>query len=150
MSDFEIFDVILGNLPESSLGERGNASEIDVYLESRRQQQNTNLVGDNFRLLLNTDVSDKNEITAETSRAINSDISLQISRKLEEIKSYLNSYILEVINSAIEERCYQASKLHCEVGKRLQAQNESFGQMDYVQAKLAKWLDKLRKTFPGS
>ena len=35
---------------------------------------------------------------------MNSEISSQMSRKIEEMKSDLNSHILEVINSAIEEK----------------------------------------------
>ena len=47
---------------------------------------------------------ENSEITAETSRMINTEISSQMSRKIEEMKSDLNSHILEVINSAIEEK----------------------------------------------
>ena len=49
-------------------------------------------------------MSENSEITVETSRMIYSEISSQMSRKMEEMKSDLNSHILEVINSAIEER----------------------------------------------
>ena len=57
-----------------------------------------------FKSLLNTNLSENSGITAATSRAINSEISSQMSRKLEEMKSDLNSHILNVIDSAIEEK----------------------------------------------
>ena len=49
-------------------------------------------------------MSENSEITVETSRMINSEILSQMSMKIEEMKSNLNSHVLEVINSAIEER----------------------------------------------
>ena len=44
------------------------------------------------------------EITAETRRAIKSENSSQMSRKLEEVKMDLNSHVFEGSNSAIEEK----------------------------------------------
>ena len=49
-------------------------------------------------------MSMNSEITVETRRAINSEISTQMSRRFEEIKSDLNSHILEVLNATIEEK----------------------------------------------
>ena len=62
------------------------------------------MVGGDFRTLFNTNASKNSEITVETSRAINSEISSQMSRKLEELKADLNSHIVDVINSALEEK----------------------------------------------
>ena len=70
-------------------------------LRSRRRQENTDLSGENIRSSLNANMSVNSEITAETSRAINSQFSTRMSR-FEEIKSDLNSHILEVLNAAIE------------------------------------------------
>ena len=53
---------------------------------------------------MNTNLSENSEIIVETSRAISSEISSQMSRKLEEMELDLNSHILEVINSAIDEK----------------------------------------------
>ena len=50
-------------------------------------------------------MSVNSEITAETSRAINSETSTQMSRRFEEIIFDLNSHILELLNEAIEEKC---------------------------------------------
>ena len=61
--------------------------------------------------ILNTNVSENSEITAETSRAINSDISSQMSRKLEEMKLVLDLHILDVMNSAIEEKVIPSIKM---------------------------------------
>ena len=44
------------------------------------------------------------EITTDTSRAINLEISSQMSTKLEEIRIYVYSHILEAINSAIDKK----------------------------------------------
>ena len=106
MSDIENLDVLLGSYSRNALEEQREASEIEIDLESRGHQQSTNLAGDNFRSLLKTDQIENSEITAEIRRAINPEISSQMSTKLEEIKSDLNSHILEVISSAIQEKVH--------------------------------------------
>ena len=95
---------MLGTYSRNELVEQENNSEIEMDLESRRRQEDTNFFGGNFRSSLNANMSVNSEITAETSRAINSEISTQMSRRLEEIRSDINSHILEVMNSAIEEK----------------------------------------------
>ena len=100
MPDVENLDVKLGSNSRNALAEQENNSEIDLDLESGRQQQSTSRTDNSFRSLFNT----KSEITAETNRMIISEVSSQLSRKLEEMKSDLNSHIVEVINSAIEEK----------------------------------------------
>ena len=95
---------MLGSYSRNAHEEQGETSEIEIDLESRGHQQSTNLAGDNFRSLLNTNESENNEITAGTCRAINWKISSQMSRKLEEFKSDLNSHRLEVVSSAIQEK----------------------------------------------
>ena len=104
MSDVENLDVMLGNYSRNELAEQENNSEIDLDLESGRQQQSTSRTDNNFRSLLNTNLSENSEITTETNGMIIAEISSQMSRKLEKMKLYLNSYILEVITSAIEEK----------------------------------------------
>ena len=104
MSDVENLDIMLGTYSRKEVAELENNSEAGLDLEPGRRQQSTSGTIDNFRSLLNTNLSENSEITTATNRIINSEISSQISRKLEEMKSDLNSYILEVINFAIEEK----------------------------------------------
>ena len=77
-----------------------NTSENSEITEERE----TNSISGNFRSMLNINTSENSENTVETSRAINSEISSQMSRKLEEMKSDPNSHILNAIDSAIEEK----------------------------------------------
>ena len=104
MSDIENLDVMFENYRENEIRDQGDFDDIDLDLESGRQQQSTSCTDINYRSLLNTNLSENSESTAETNRMINSKISSQMSRKLEEMKSYLNSHILEEINSAIKEK----------------------------------------------
>ena len=103
MSDIESLDVMLGNFQQNDQVSDETASEADFDLESRRRQGGFDIVGGHFRTLFNTNTSEMIEITADTSRAFNSEISSQMSRKLEEKKSDLNSHIVYSINSALEE-----------------------------------------------
>ena len=104
MSDIENLDIMLGNYHESDQVRDENLSDTGLNLESRKSNKEVNSISGNFRTLLNTNVSENSEITVETSGAINSEISLQMSRKLEEMRSDLNSHISNAIDSAIEER----------------------------------------------
>ena len=63
-------DVMFGTPLKIILKE--SAGELEADLESDRLHTETSQVGENFRSLLNTNTS---EITAETSRAINSEFS---------------------------------------------------------------------------
>ena len=141
MSDIESLDVMLGSHSRNALEELREASEIEIDLESRGHQQSANFAGDNFRSLLNTNESGISEITAETSRAINSEISSQMSEKFEEVKSDFNSHILEVISSAIQEKVHPSIKnarkptwKKTEL-KLVQTQNGTFGHKDCIQAR---------------
>ena len=89
MSDIENLDVMLGNYQENEQSREGNISDREIDLELDGQQTNTISVERNFRSLLNSNRSENCEIAAGTSRAINSEISSQMSRKLEEMKSDL-------------------------------------------------------------
>ena len=104
MSDVENLDVMIGTYTPNELDERENNSGLEMDLGSGRRRKNTDLVGENIRSSLNANMSVNSEITAESSRAINSEISPRMSRRFEEIKSNLNSHILEVLNAAIEEK----------------------------------------------
>ena len=109
LSDIEKLDVMLGNYPDSEARDQDNVERIDIDPESDRRQQdiggqNGGQNGEHYRTLLNTNLDENSEITVETSRMNNSEISSQMSRKLVEQKSDLNSQILEVLNTAIEEK----------------------------------------------
>ena len=110
MSDIQNLDAILGNFQGKYQIRDENICDGDFDLESRRQKEETNLVEGNFRSLLITNVSENSDFTGETSRAINSENSSQMSRKIEEMKSDLNSQILVFINSAIEEKVIPSIK----------------------------------------
>ena len=110
MSDIENLDVMLGSFQGNNQVRDENMSDADFDLESRRQQGGTNSFEGNCRSLLNTNVSENSEITAETRRAINSETSSQMSRKLEEMKSDLKSHIFDVIISGIEEKVIPSIK----------------------------------------
>ena len=59
--------------------------------------------GEDFRSLLNTENRIENGVTIGTSRFISTEVSQQMSRKLDELKRYLNTQITESISSAIQE-----------------------------------------------
>ena len=80
MSDVENLDVMLGNSQESDQVRDENLSNTDFDSEFRRPQRETNSISGNFRQLLNTNTSENREITAETSKPKNSEISSQMSR----------------------------------------------------------------------
>ena len=87
MSDIENLDVTLGTFSESEIREQEAVDQIKIDPESRRRQQDLDQNEGNYRSLLNTNSSENSEITVETSRMINSEISSQMSRKMEEMKS---------------------------------------------------------------
>ena len=95
---------MLGTYARNELDELENKSELEIDPRSGKRQENTDPIGENIRLSLNANMSVNSEITTETSRAISSEISTQMSRKFEEIKSDLNSHIVEILNAAIEEK----------------------------------------------
>ena len=101
MSDTENVDIMLGSYARDD--ERIEQSENELNLESgsNRPHQNSNLAGEDFRSLLNTNSRENSEITIETTRMINEEISNQMSGKLNEIKTSLNSQIQSAISAAI-------------------------------------------------
>ena len=73
---------------------------MNLDSESSRPQRNSNLTGEDFRLLL-TNSRENSEIIIETTRLINEEFSDQMTRKLNEIKTSLNSRIQDVVTAAI-------------------------------------------------
>ena len=66
-------------------------------------QRNTNEKED-FRLLLNRNLTEISGVTVETRRMVCSGITSQMSRRLQEIESDFNAHIVEAINCAIVEK----------------------------------------------
>ena len=75
-----------------------------MFSESSRPQQSSNVIGEDFRSLLNKNSRENSEITIETTRLISEEISNQMSRKLNEIKNSLSFQIQDAISSAITEK----------------------------------------------
>ena len=101
LSDVENVDIMLGSYSRDD--EENNVSENEMNLDSgsSRPQQSSNVLGEGFRSPPNTNSRENSEITFETTRLINEEVSNQISRKLIEIKTSLNSQIQEAITDAI-------------------------------------------------
>ena len=91
MSDVENVDMMLGRYSRDD--DRNNQSEDELNLDSgsSRPQQSSNLVGEDFRSLRNTNGRKNIEMTIETTRMISEDDSHEMSMMLNEIKSSLNS-----------------------------------------------------------
>ena len=103
MSDLENLDIMLGNYSRNELDSQLGEIEIELDLESNDLQA-ANPISEDFRSLLNTNGRENSEITIETARLINNEITCQVTRKLDETGSDLNTQILEVVNSAITEK----------------------------------------------
>ena len=100
MSDVENVDVMLGSYSGNIEGNDHSENELNLDSESGRLQRNSNVTGEDFRSLL-TNSRENSENTIETTRLINDEISSQLSRKLNEIKTSLNSQIQNAISAAI-------------------------------------------------
>ena len=100
MSDVENADVMLGNY--SGNIEQNNISddEMNLVSGSSRPERNSHATGEDFRSLL-TNSRENSEITIETTRLINDEISAQMSRKFNEIKDSMNLQIQDAITTAI-------------------------------------------------
>ena len=100
MSDVENADVMLGNY--SGNIEQNNISddEMNLVSGSSRPERNSHATGEDFRSLL-TNSRENSEITVETTRLINDEISAQMSRKFNEIKDSMNLQIQDAITTAI-------------------------------------------------
>ena len=60
---------------------------------------------------MNSNLGENIGLTVETGRVISSEISPQMSRKLEERKSDVNTCVLDAINTAIEKRVLTNTKM---------------------------------------
>ena len=100
----ENVDIMLGSYSRGD--EENDISENGVNLDSgsNRPHQSSNVIGEDFRSLLNTSSRENSKFPFETTRMIKEEISNQMSRKLNEIKSSLNIQIQDAISSAITEK----------------------------------------------
>ena len=109
MSDIENLDVMLGSYQRenSEFRSENNENALDQRSNGREgQDQNV----DDYRTFLNNNPSKNSCLTVETSRAISSENSSQMSRKFQEMQTSLNSQILDVINTAIDTRVLSSIK----------------------------------------
>ena len=104
MSNVENDDIMLGSYSREDGRNDQSESEFNLDSGSTRPQQSSNLVGEDFRSLLNTNNRENSEMTIETTRMISEGTSNQLSRKLNEIKSSLNSQIQDAITTAMAEK----------------------------------------------
>ena len=91
MSDMKNLDVMLGNYSRIGAESQLNENEGKIDIGSIEQQTNINPSGEDFRTLLNTNSVGSSEITAETVRMINSEITSQVSSRINEMRVDLNS-----------------------------------------------------------
>ena len=104
MSYVENVDIMIGNYSRNEDRNEQNESEVKLDLGSNRPQQSSNLIGEDFRSLLNTNSRENSEMTVETNRMISEEISNQTSIKLNEIKESLNYQLQDEISSAITDK----------------------------------------------
>ena len=103
MSDIENLDVMLGSYQRENGESRNEIEENTLDQRSDRREELIQYEND-YRSHLNPNPSENSCLTVETSRAISSEISTQMSRKFEEMQTILNSQILDAINVAIENK----------------------------------------------
>ena len=100
MSDVENADVMLGNCSGNIDQNNISDDEMNLVSGSSRPERNSHALGEDFRSLL-TNSRENSEITIETTRLINDEISAQMSRKFNEIKDSMNLQIQDAITTAI-------------------------------------------------
>ena len=96
MSDVENVYVMLGSYSRNDERNDQSKNELNLDPESSRPQRNSNLTGEDFRSLLTISI-ENSEITIETTRLIDEEISNQMSRRPNEIKTSLDSQIQNAI-----------------------------------------------------
>ena len=104
MSHGENVQIMLTSYLRESERIEGTDSDVIMDSGSRRPQQNSNLICEDFRSLLNTNCRERSEMKIETSMMISEESSNQITRRLNEVKSSLNPRIQDAISTAIVEK----------------------------------------------
>ena len=104
MSDVENVDIVLGSYARDDERDDQSENELNLVWGSSRPQQSSNLVGEVFRSLLNTNSRENSEVTIETTRMISDDIANQVTRKFNDIRSSTILQIQEAFSTAITEK----------------------------------------------
>ena len=78
--------------------------QIEEDLHSERLSEIADSFGEDFRSLLNTTIRENSVRTAETNRLVNSKLTNQVSRKLDEMKVDLNSQIQQATDISIAKK----------------------------------------------
>ena len=111
MSDIENLDVMLVSYQRDDCEIQNGNVQVEIDPRSIDQEESSNPNENDYRSYLNANPSENSCLTVETSKAISSEISTQMSKKFEEMQSSLNSQILDVITLRLRPRCYPASKM---------------------------------------
>ena len=104
LSDVKNVDIMLGSYARNDEKNEQSERELSLDSASSRPQQNSNLVGEDFRSLPSTNSRENSEITKETTRIIGDETTNQVTRKFNNIRSCLNLQIQEAVNTAITEK----------------------------------------------
>ena len=123
MSDIENLDVMLGSYQSDYCETQNENDGVGIDSRSNRHEENSNQNENDYRPYLNTNLRENSCLTVETSKAISSEISLEMSRKVKEMQTSLNSQIIDVINFAIETRVLPS--IENAVGRQNSAQNKN-------------------------
>ena len=104
MSDLENMDIMLGNYSRNDVDCQSEERAIEGDFESNGLQGVNTPNSEDFRSLINTNSRENTEITRETARMINNEITSYVTRKLDDITQRLFTQILEVIDTTIAEK----------------------------------------------
>ena len=118
MSDVENVDILLGSYSRDDEENIAVENEINLDSGSSRPKQISNVIGEDFGSLLNTNSRKNSEITIETTRSISEEISKQMSRKRNEIKTSLGFQIQDAISNAITEKILPSIQITLEAQRR--------------------------------
>ena len=102
MSNLENLDIMLGNYIRNDLDCQSGERETEGDLESN-ELHSANPASEDFRSLNITNSRENSEITIETAKMNNNEITTKVTRKVDDFRVDLNTQILEVINSAVAE-----------------------------------------------
>ena len=95
---------MLRNYSRNEAKSQLSKNEGNMEMKSNERETITNSYGEDFRTLLNTNRVESNDITAETVRMINSEITSQVSSRNIELRVDLISHVRGTIEEAISEQ----------------------------------------------
>ena len=100
MSDTENLDIMLGSYSRNELENNSMERNDEMDRESDRTRHDLVQNSEDFRSLLNSNRRENSESTVETMRLV----SFEISKQMDGLRKYLNSQIIEAVNSVINEK----------------------------------------------